>query len=65
MTKTAKSISNDAQIVQVQGEALRVPGSARPIQELLARHDLQASVSMEPANLEEAFVSIVTAGTSR
>ncbi len=49
-------------IVQVQGDTLRVPGSPRDVRELLAGRDIQGAISTVPANLEEAFVSIVSAG---
>jgi ABC-2 type transport system ATP-binding protein len=50
--------------VQVQGEVLRVPASLQAVEELLARHDLRGEVVTVPANLEEAFVSIVSAGAA-
>jgi ABC-2 type transport system ATP-binding protein len=49
-------------IVQVQGDVLRVPASPQRVEELLARHDLRGEVVTIPANLEETFVSIVSAG---
>jgi ABC-2 type transport system ATP-binding protein len=52
-------------IVQVQADTLRVPGSQRDVRELLARHAIEGAISTVPANLEEAFVSIVSAGASR
>jgi ABC-2 type transport system ATP-binding protein len=52
-------------IVQVQGDVLRVPASPERVEELLARHDLRGDVVTVPANLEEAFVSIVSAGAPR
>ena len=52
-------------IVQVQGDVLRVPASPQHVEEVLMRHHLQAEVATVPANLEEAFVSIVLAGASR
>jgi ABC-2 type transport system ATP-binding protein/ribosome-dependent ATPase len=51
--------------VQVRGQVLRVPGSAQEVGDLLARHNLRASVAMVPANLEEAFVSIVSAESNQ
>ena len=52
----------DGLVVQVQGELLRVPGSPRQVEDLLAGHDLPAAVATVPANLEEAFVSVVSRG---
>lgn len=52
-------------VVQVQGDVLRVPGSQRQVEELLARHELRGTVAEVPANLEEAFVSVVTGGADR
>ena len=52
-------------IVQVQGDVLRVPASPQHVAEVLMRHHLRADVATVPANLEEAFVSIVLAGASR
>jgi ABC-2 type transport system ATP-binding protein len=52
-------------IVQVRGDLLRVPASPQRVEELLARHNLQGEVVTVPANLEEAFVSIVSPGTPR
>ncbi|HZM54049.1 MAG TPA: ABC transporter ATP-binding protein [Acidimicrobiales bacterium] len=52
-------------VVQVQGDALRVPGSVRQIEELLARHGLGGAVSTVPANLEEAFVSVASGTAQR
>jgi ABC-2 type transport system ATP-binding protein/ribosome-dependent ATPase len=47
-------------IVQVQGEMLRVPGSAAQVAALLSGQDLKVRLAVVPANLEEAFVSIVS-----
>lgn len=52
-------------IVQVQGDVLRVPASPQHVEEVLTRHHLRADVATVPANLEEAFVSIVSAGALR
>ena len=41
------------------------PALAGQLEEILARHNLAAEVATVPANLEEAFVSIVTGGTYR
>ena len=47
--------------VQVHGEALRAGGTAPAVAELLSRAGIDAAVTIVPANLEEAFVDIVTA----
>lgn len=52
-------------VVQVQGDLLRVPGSPEQVEDLLAEHDLEGSVKTVPANLEEAFVSVVRASQPR
>ncbi len=52
-------------VVQVQGDALRVPASREGVERLLERHGLRGDVRTVPANLEEAFVSIVSAGAAR
>jgi hypothetical protein len=52
-------------IVQVQGDVLRVPASPQHVAEVLARHHLRGDVVTVPANLEEAFVAIVSAGAAR
>jgi ABC-2 type transport system ATP-binding protein len=46
--------------VQAHGEALRVGGAASAVAELLSRSGIDAAVKIVPANLEEAFVDIVT-----
>jgi len=46
--------------VQIHGETLRVGGTAPAVAELLARSGIEAAVEVVPANLEEAFVHIVT-----
>ena len=51
-------------IVQVQGDALRVPGTVGQVEEMLARHGVGGAVSTVPANLEEAFVAVAS-GTAR
>jgi len=58
-------LDREGLIVQVQGEVLRVPGSPRQVEELMERHDIRAAVTTVPANLEEAFVGVVTAGPHR
>ncbi|HUZ70054.1 MAG TPA: ABC transporter ATP-binding protein [Candidatus Saccharimonadales bacterium] len=52
-------------VVQVHGDALRVPASREDVERLLERHGLRGDVRTVPANLEEAFVSIVSAGAAR
>ena len=52
-------------MVQVQGDVLRVTGSPGQVEDLLARHDLPAAVATVPANLEEAFVSVVSGASRR
>ncbi len=47
-------------VVQVQGDLLRVSASPQQVETLLAKHDLEGSVTTVPANLEEAFVSLVS-----
>jgi len=44
---------------------LRVPGSPRQVEDLLAQHSLEAALTTVPANLEEAFVSVVSGGPRR
>ena len=58
--KVFAALDADGLIVQVQGGRLRVPGTAGQVQTLLRRHQLAGSVTTVPANLEEAFVDIVT-----
>ena len=52
-------------MVQVHGDVLRVAGSPGQVEDLLARHDLPADVVTVPANLEEAFVSVVSGASRR
>jgi ABC-2 type transport system ATP-binding protein len=52
-------------VVQAQGDVLRVPGSPQQVEALLARHDLRGEVATVPANLEEAFVSVVSGDSRR
>jgi len=47
-------------VVQLQGDVLRVPGSPRQVEDLLAQHNLEVALTTVPANLEEAFVSVVS-----
>jgi ABC-2 type transport system ATP-binding protein len=46
--------------VQAHGDALRVSGAAEKISELLSCAGIGATVETVPANLEEAFVALVT-----
>jgi ABC-2 type transport system ATP-binding protein/ribosome-dependent ATPase len=46
--------------VQAHGEVLRVDASASQIVERLAGQDLSPNVSVAPANLEEAFIAVVS-----
>jgi len=50
-------------VVQVRGDVLRVPGTARGIEDLMERQGLRAEVTTAPANLEEAFVDLVRGAT--
>ncbi len=54
------ALDGDGLIVQVQGDRLRVPGTPDQVAELLRHHQLAGNVTAVPANLEEAFVEIVT-----
>jgi ABC-2 type transport system ATP-binding protein len=54
------ALDGDGLIVQVQGAHLRVPGTPERVGEILQRHGLAGHVSAVPANLEEAFVDIVS-----
>ena len=58
-------LDGDGLIVQVQGDHLRVPGTPERVTEILRRHDLEGEVSGVPANLEEAFIDIVSNPTRR
>jgi ABC-2 type transport system ATP-binding protein/ribosome-dependent ATPase len=58
-------LDSEGLIVQVQGDVLRVPASPQHVEEVLTRHHLRADLARVPANLEEAFVSIVSAGAAR
>jgi ABC-2 type transport system ATP-binding protein len=48
--------------VQVEGTAIRVPAPVDEVEPVLARASITAVVDSVPANLEEAFVIIVSAG---
>ncbi len=52
-------------IVQVEGDVLRVPGPKEAIEDLLHGGELDAAVSLVPADLEETFVIIVSEMASR
>lgn len=54
-----------ALIVQVHGDVLRVSASLQDVEALLDHHALHGDLVTVPANLEEAFVSIVSAGIRR
>jgi ABC-2 type transport system ATP-binding protein len=59
------ALDGDGLIVQVQGSRVRVPGTPEQVEELLHRHHLGGDASAVPANLEEAFVDIVTKASRR
>jgi ABC-2 type transport system ATP-binding protein/ribosome-dependent ATPase len=59
------ALDSDGLIVEVLGDRLRVPGTPEHVEELLHRHHLAGDVSVVPANLEEAFVDIVTKAPHR
>jgi ABC-2 type transport system ATP-binding protein/ribosome-dependent ATPase len=59
------ALDGDGLIVQVQGAHLRVPGTPERVEEILQRHGLEGHVSAVPANLEEAFVDIVSNAARR
>ena len=46
--------------VTAYGASLRVVGTAAAVREVLTRRGISAEVEAVPANLEEAFVAIVT-----
>jgi ABC-2 type transport system ATP-binding protein/ribosome-dependent ATPase len=50
---------------QLHGRALRIGAAAPAVAELLSRAGIGAAVEIVPASLEEAFVDIVSAPTSR
>ncbi|MGP8250050.1 MAG: ABC transporter ATP-binding protein [Candidatus Dormibacteria bacterium] len=58
------ALDADGIMVQVQGDRLRVPGTPDQVGKLLQRHQLAGKVTAVSADLEEAFVDIVTT-TSR
>jgi ABC-2 type transport system ATP-binding protein/ribosome-dependent ATPase len=58
--KAFAALDADGLVVQVQGGHLRVPGTADQVEALLRHHQLVGDVTAVPANLEEAFVDIVT-----
>ena len=59
---TSRPAQITADLFGISEQNRRVPGSPRQVGELLARHGLVAAVTEVPANLEEAFVSLVTVG---
>jgi len=58
--KAFAALDADGLIVQVQGDRLRVPGTADQVEAILRHHHLTGDVTTVSANLEEAFVDIVT-----
>jgi ABC-2 type transport system ATP-binding protein/ribosome-dependent ATPase len=63
--KAFAALDADGIIVQVQGGRLRVPGTADQVEALLQHHQLVGDVTAVPANLEEAFVDIVTSASQQ
>ncbi|MGA2209846.1 MAG: ABC transporter ATP-binding protein [Acidimicrobiales bacterium] len=59
------ALDREGLIVQVQGDALRVPGSVEDVEVLLQHIGLRYAAEEVPANLEEAFVSIVSGSLQR
>jgi len=55
-----RALDGDGLIVQVEGDRLRVPGTPDQVEAFLRHHQLAGNVTAVPANLEEAFVDIVT-----
>ncbi|MBO0775453.1 MAG: ABC transporter ATP-binding protein [Actinobacteria bacterium] len=51
--------------VQVHGQTIRVDASAARIGELLSREGIDATIDVVPANLEEAFVAMVSTPAPR
>jgi ABC-type multidrug transport system ATPase subunit len=57
----AFALLDDSKVaVQLHGTALRADGQPAEISALLSRAGIEATVESVPANLEEAFVAIVT-----
>jgi ABC-2 type transport system ATP-binding protein len=50
-------------VIQVHEDVLRVPSGRREVEGLLERRGVRATVTTVPANLEEAFVAVVSAGS--
>jgi len=48
-------------VIQMHGDVLRVPSTRRQVEDLLERRGVRATVTTVPANLEEAFVMMVSA----
>ena len=61
--KVFAALDQDGLIVQVQGDRLRVPGTADQVGAVLRHHQLVGDITTVPANLEEAFVDIVTSAS--
>ena len=50
-------------VIQVHEDVLRAPSGRREVEGLLERRGVRATVTTVPANLEEAFVAVVSAGS--
>ena len=61
--KVFAALDADGIIVQVQADRLRVPGTAAQVEAVLHHHQLVGDITTVPANLEEAFVDIVTSAS--
>ena len=57
-------LDGEGLIVQVQGDRLRVPASPDQVKALLDKNSLEGSVTTVQANLEEAFVRVVSGASS-
>jgi ABC-2 type transport system ATP-binding protein/ribosome-dependent ATPase len=62
--KAFAALDGEGLIVQVQGDRLRVPASPNQVKALLDKNSLEGSVTTVPANLEEAFVRVVSGASS-
>jgi ABC-2 type transport system ATP-binding protein len=60
-----EALDREGLIVQVQGDVLRVPGSVHDVDVLLRHIGLRYTAEEVPANLEEAFVSVVSGSLQR
>jgi len=58
-------LDGDGLIVQLEGDHLRVPDTTERVEEILRRRRLAGHVTAVPANLEEAFVDIITNTSGR